>query len=189
MGLVSNLSWPVVVLVIFFALRGPIAALIPTLRGVRGPGGWALDFREKAADAERMSEVLIGADQSEEESVAPGVPTNTTWVDDLLDLAEVSPQAAVLEAFLRVEHEIMRLAVPYGRPTSARNAARALAKADVIPADALTIIDFLATLRNAAVHSSNPTVDPQGAKAYVDASVNVIRLLETIPPPQTSATS
>jgi hypothetical protein len=173
-SLVSDLSWPVVVLIVFFVLRNPIALLIPKLRSIKGPGGWGFEFSEKAANAEERSKALAAPRMALQagESEAPA------WVDELHQLADVSPRAAILEAFLRVEEQILRLAKPFGQPRGVTSAARRLADGGIVPRDVLAVLDDLTAMRNQAVHSSEFVIPPTAATSYVDAAANVVSALE-----------
>lgn len=179
MSLLTSAFWPIVVLIIFFVLRKPVAQLIPKLRDVKGPGGWELNFGEKASEAEKKSEALVsltlrtGKDSS----------TDTTWADELRQIADVSPRAVVLEAFIRVEEQIVRLSrLRSSRPQGIMNAARTLARDGVIPEAVFSVLGELVYLRNQAAHSAEFQIPVTAALDYLNAAENVVSVLAVIQP-------
>lgn len=201
MNLVVGLSWPAVVLIIFFFLRRPIAALIPKLRSLRGPGGWQVEFGEQAAQVkeaarEALSETtgqagtheLEGRSESSSNLVGEltlGLEGSPTWVDSLRRLTVTAPRSVVIESFLRVEEELRRLDGPQQRRIPVRRVVDRLVGHQVIPANLRPLVLELAGMRNQVTHVSDFEVPTAAANAYLDAAADVVQLLARLSPDPT----
>lgn len=176
--LVSSLVWPSFAGVVFFALRREIRELIPNLRRFRAPGGWEADFGERAADAQRQSEVLAAPKMR----LRIGQSAQPDWVDQLRQVADVSPRAAILEAFLKVEEQITRLALPLTQPRGGvGRMARVLVDRGVVPQAITPVLDDLVGMRNQAVHYPEFAIPVSAAISYVDAAANLAKVLSATP--------
>ena len=148
-SLVSSLAWPVAVLLIALAFRRQIAQLLSAgpLRRLR-VGAVEAEFERRAAEIETKVEYSP-------EMTAPGYPM--TVAAELAPVADVSPSAAVLEAFARVQQDIeARLrAVGFSQvdqrwgPVGLAQRAKA---GGLITPQALEAIEGVAVLRNLAAH-------------------------------------
>ncbi len=92
------LAWPVAAVVLALLLRRPLLGLLPLVQKLRY-GPFELDF------GRRVAELAVAA----ERELPAEVPTNADEAARLTDLAQVSPRAAVLEAWLQVEQAAMAL--------------------------------------------------------------------------------
>jgi hypothetical protein len=102
-SLIGSLAWPIVVLVAVVLFRGSIrSALTGQIKRWRaGPSGLEVEYWELTADSARH-QLPLGADWQAAESLGGGLS------GELAPVAEVSPRAAVLEAFARIEQELRR---------------------------------------------------------------------------------
>ncbi|MHB1502158.1 MAG: hypothetical protein ACYCYK_13655 [Candidatus Dormibacteria bacterium] len=175
--LVSNLAWPSFAGVVFLALRREISELIPNLRRFKAPGGWEAEFGERAADAQRQSEVLAAPKMK----LRIGQSAQPDWVDQLRQVADVSPRAAVLDAFLKVEEQITRLALPLAQPRSGvGRMARVLVDRGIMPHAITPVLDDLVGMRNQAAHYPEFAIPVSAAISYVDAAANLVIVLNAI---------
>jgi hypothetical protein len=175
--LVGSLSWPSFAVITLAIFRKPLKELLPHLHHLKGPGGWEADFGAETAEAERKSEALVTAGAT----LRLEAPEPIEWVDRLRRLADFSPRGAVLEAFVKVEGQIVRLAAPYGQPRRGVGfTAQRLANADVIDRGLLSVIDDLVGIRNQATHSPEFAIPSSAAISYIDAAANVVKALEKI---------
>jgi hypothetical protein len=101
---------------------------------------------------------------------------------ELQAVAELSPRAAVLECFSRLE-ATLREAVPTHdrRPTSIRRLGALAVERRVLTEQEAAILNDLATLRNVAAHEDF-AVDVDQARAYVDLAARLVRSIEAAPP-------
>src|SRR5205807_112949 len=99
----------------------------------------------------------------------------------LLTLAEISPRAAVVEAWLLVEHELRKLAELHGvRSTMPRQATRELAAQGAIPRGLTGLIANLSDLRNEAVHNSDAAIATDDAVRYVELATRIAASLREL---------
>lgn len=102
--LAETLAWPVVVVMVFFGLKDKGLELIPILRKLKYK-----EFEAEFGEGVReIGETLplpkeTGAVKAEQKAEPSGLH------EQLLRLAETAPRAAVLEAWLQVEHAAQRL--------------------------------------------------------------------------------
>ena len=167
-GLVRALAWPLVVAAAAWRLREPLA-----LFGRRVATAPIRRLRIGAFEAE-FGEVL---EQVAQESSVVGlepVARPSESVDELRDLAEASPRAAVLEASVRLERALFDLTAPL-QGVDLRHPARiglgSLAaqarQSGYIDEGLYRSIRGLTKLRNLAAHSIDAPSIPQ-ALEYVD---------------------
>lgn len=172
-SLADSLSWPAAVVLIFWAIRTPIAGLVPQLQELR-----FRDFRIKFAErASQAGEQL------------PSVPERPSRKDirteaesDLLQLLALSPAGAVLEMWRRVEEavagylDVYGLAAPTGSGVSRAIQAR-------VPPEVWRTYQTLRQLRNEAVHAPKFALDESGALEYWNAAQKLIAFFSYHPTP------
>ena len=174
-SLVSSLVWPVLVGFVVFLFRTPLGQVIRHVRTAKGPGGWELEFDKAAKEAEATSSELL------EKSVTLTGKMQVPLEETAHPIPEVvAPRVAVIEAFMGIEHEISRLASPYGRPRNTLRAARTLAEGNVIPEAVVPLIADLSSMRNQAAHESDFNPTPDSVQWYMEAADNVQKLLKAI---------
>jgi hypothetical protein len=176
-SLVRSLAWPVAALAAVVILRGPLAEMLH--RGVHRvrAGPLEVEFKEELAEVrkelERSPELRDTTVEGGEGVLLP---------DDLLRLAELSPRAAILEAFARVEERIRQI-LPDGGPEVKLRGGAALARVahqrGLISDETLNAVEGLAVLRNLAAHGRDEGVDTTRALDYVALAEAVLFALRT----------
>jgi hypothetical protein len=173
-SLVNSLAWPLVVLVIAVVFRTKITDLLSG--GVK---------RLKAGPIEvewdrTLSEARVELDQ-------PGAPLEAQGdrgpvSTELAELTRISPRAAVIEGFARVEqalHEKLKDVDNDGKMRlGAAGLARLGAEHNLVNEETVRAIEGLATLRNLAAHGRDGETTPDRAMDYlalVDAVLYVLR--------------
>lgn len=175
--LVVGVAWPVTVLTIVFVFKREAVGLLARLTKLR--------YKELEADfGETLRELKA------ETPVVPPSPTAEALpagrldrrMSELLELAEVAPRAAVLEAWLEVEKAVRDLAIAADVPETARShdQLRQLVQREVVPASYLGSFDELRRLRNTAAHSPEFEISTQVVQGYVDFSLNLAAVFEVI---------
>ena len=145
-SVIGDLAWPIVVLVIAFALRHHIAGLLPNLKWLKYKDFEAA-FGEQLAEAEK--EV-----PEHERSVSVSADDEA---NRYLQLAEMSANAAVMEAWLPVERALRDVARLHGYDgTQGRSALyfiKILGRKKILSPRLVSLLRDLRGLRNAAAHA------------------------------------
>ncbi len=180
-------------IIIYF--RVPIKDLIDRMQHFKGFGVDATFFERQAQNLADESKLLvtlspeITTQRSEEPRRIPieGAREATVsseealWGNSLRGLARTTPRAVVTEAWTHVEGEIAKLAKPYGVRKSIVTTLRGLVQLEVIPGRVANVIQELRTLRNDVAHNPDFEVVEDAALDYLDACINTVVVLESLP--------
>ncbi len=167
------LAWPVAAIVLLLLLRRPLVRLLPLIQKLRY-GPLELDFGRQIAEL---------AVQAERELPAAGQADSEAEAARLMSLAQVSPRAAVLEAWLQVEQAAMTLSQREGLALSSQELrtplllGQALEQAGSLDEAKMTIYHRLRNLRNAAAHAANFELDTEAALEYVRLALRLAAYL------------
>ncbi len=178
-SLVHSLAWPAGIVAVVIVLRRPIAVALG--RGVRRlrAGPVEVEFDQELAEVReelRRSPELAAEPQPALGSVA----------EELARLAEVSPRAAVLEAFARIEARLAELLdsseVQHVR-MGGRGLARLACDQGLISDETVAAVEGLSVLRNLAAHSLSPADDigAERARDYLALADAVLYALRAKP--------
>ena len=180
-NVISSLAWPGMVILCVIELRKPIAEIVPLMR--------SLKFKDFEIDfGRRLEELEAEADEAELPSIppptteAPGEPRRETdYWETIEGLSEVSPRAAISEAWRRVEWAIddhfRRLGLE--RPRSYQGMLRALRAQERPIPPAMTLFQELRVLRNRAVHARDFDIDPQRAIEFAQLADRIVASIES----------
>jgi hypothetical protein len=158
-SIVDSLAWPVTIGIAAYLLRRPLLELLPNLRLFKFKE-FEIQFGERL---ERLEQEL-----GQEPPPIPKEP-RSDWeliADERFDaLAAISPNAAILEAWVDIESTLQELARHRflranmeRRPRSALQIIRELGSRQIISPKLASMLDDLRGLRNVAAH---PTADKQ----------------------------
>ncbi len=184
-SLVNSLAWPATLLVVAVLLRRPFARTLRTavLRRLKaGPGGVELEWDRalEEAQTELAVEQLPAEAAASVESIGE---TENDFLDEMRQLARISPEAAVMESYRRVEQELRPLLEARVPPPSQRrrwSSLRALArqavKSNALSPREVAVLNDLSALRNAAAHQ-RVELDEGRALAYADLAWDVLTTL------------
>jgi hypothetical protein len=173
-SLVHSLAWPTSAAVIAGVLRRPIAAMLGrgNIRRIRA-GMFEVEFDQKLAEV--REELSLSPELS-----ASSEPALTLREDDLHRLADLSPSAAVLEAFKRVEHRLSQLLdraeVPRDKMGVSRMT-RLARERGLISGETQSAILDLAVLRNFTAHSPGDQLTAAQAHDYVTLARTILSAL------------
>ncbi|MCX7285452.1 MAG: hypothetical protein NTX28_15660 [Novosphingobium sp.] len=173
-SLIGALAWPLAALVIALVFRRPLLTLLARLD--------ELSWGDKAARFAQKLDRL--------ESEAPPVPAEPDGPDlaltgnhgRFLKLLNLSPNAAVLDAWSRVEEALQALALNHGvchalASTDAAEASHALQQRGILPARTVGMIGEMRALRHAAAHNQDISVsDALRFRNLAKGVLNEIRL-------------
>lgn len=180
-NVISSLAWPGMVILCVILLRKPIAKLIPSMRSLECKGF-------KIYFAHGLEELKAEADEVELPSIPP--PTTeapeetkreTDYWETIEGLLEVSPRAAISEAWRRVEWAIddhfRRLGLE--RPRSYQGMLRALRAQERPIPPAMTLFQELRVLRNRAVQVRDIDIESQRAIEFAQLADRIVVSLKS----------
>lgn len=165
----TSLAWPIIVLVLFFALRMPLTSLlvavrdrVPTMTSLETLGikvGWSERGVREAVNGYRTAARHYPPSSSRTSTAAEQRKTTA------LRLAEIEPSAGVIHAFIGVELALADLLSGH-RDTALRSPLSRLSKSN-LPRELQESVREFAELRNAAAHGrSGIEIGP--AREYIE---------------------
>ncbi|MFY7836680.1 MAG: hypothetical protein ACOVQ0_10405 [Novosphingobium sp.] len=170
LGLVGALAWPLAALVIALVFRRPLLALLARLD--------ELNWGDKSARfARRLDRLESEAPPAIAEPDGPGIAL-TGDHGRFIKLLDLSPNAAVLDSWSRVEEALQGLALSHAvASTDAARASRALEQRGVLPSHTVGMISEMRALRNGAAHNQDISVsDALRFRNLAKGVLNEIRL-------------
>lgn len=180
-SLVASVAWPVAVIVLVAILREPLKGLVPLLQRMKYKD-FEMEFGRKLAEAREDAavddELLIDAELTPEET-------------RIIELARVSPRAAVTEAWRWVELASLDtarklLGEEFRNKTFTFQAMRKLEQDDRMDRGALALMRDLRGLRNDAVHSPDFAISLEAALEYAQMARQLVGYLKTVGSPNNS---
>jgi hypothetical protein len=178
-SLVHSLAWPVAIAVAVIVLRRPIGVAFS--RGVRRlrAGPVEVEFDQE------LAEVREELRRSPELAAAAPPSLSVSLAEELARLAEVSPRAAVLEAFARIEARLVELLDGAGvesfRAVGGTALARLAHRHKLVSDETLTAVEGLSVLRNLAAHSPTDDIGADRARDYLALADAVLYALREKP--------
>lgn len=173
--LVKALAWPLAVLLVFVVIRRPLLGLFPSL--VR------LKYKDLEFDFGRRLEETAAEVATLPAPQHGALPEATD--DRLLRLAESSPRAAILEAWIKLESAAMeaarkrRIDIPTNILRTPLELINFLEEEGIIDARQATIFNELRGLRNSAAHALSFEPSTAAAIEYVRLAGKLERSLLT----------
>ena len=174
-SVISALAWPVTVIIIILILRLPLTNLFPLLQRLRFQG-LELDFGRQvqalALEARNQLPPASGVLNTEES-------LRERWIE----LAQLSPRAVVLEAWLRLEKAAIDASKRHGLNLHSAEIrsplllGEALEQAGILEGATAGIYHQLRNLRNAAAHASEVAFSPDAAIEYADLAARLTEYL------------
>lgn len=149
-SIIDSLAWPVAVVLIILLLRKAILRLLRRIKIFRYKD-IEFEFSEKLAEVER--------DASKLGFVINRTVPDVSQVNRYATLAQISPNAAILEAWSDVELAVLELArekaPDFPKIKTFTSKLRLLHQIEVIDDQTAALIDDLRALRNLAAHPDN----------------------------------
>lgn len=164
-ALIDSLAWPFAIIVAVLLLRRPLSELIPLLERLKYKD-LELSFRE------RVHKVATEADALLPPPPAGVVPSAAE--DRMQQLVDISPRAAILEAWVELEAAAAEAARRRNldlRPSdlkSPRKLFQALREGQILDNYQLALLDDLRAIRNSAAHAPDFTLPSSTAGQYVE---------------------
>ncbi|GDY11354.1 hypothetical protein LBMAG53_02310 [Planctomycetota bacterium] len=167
-AILTAIAWPTAVIVTVVLLRRPLRELLTSLRALK---------------VNDLVEASFGADVAAlQQAAGPDAPQPAN--DELLRLARISPRAAVLEAWIRLEFAARAALKRRGANLTADELrapirlAGALGEHGLLPPRRLAVFDELRHLRNAATHAERFRLEPESAAGYAALAQGLADTLE-----------
>jgi hypothetical protein len=167
-SLVGSIAWPVTILGVILLLRKEVTALLPLLRRLKA-GPVEAEFERDVQELRAESVTSLPATDIEKLSYR--------W-KQALELAQISPRAAVLDAWQNVEFAARRAVLHHaGSPipdvSTALRVIRELSQMDLLSEEQVALFHELRGLRNQATHA--PDFSPS-----LEAAINYVKLAASL---------
>ena len=165
------LAWPFSAIVLVVLLRKELRALLPFVKKLKA-GPIEAEFDRDTREIQKS----IQTDALEKSTEVKSAPSKAL----LLQLAEIHPRSAVLEAWLRVEAAAkvaldkktgpVLASTASGNRRSIVNLAEALRRNEILHEGQLNIFHELRNLRNEVVHVQGFSPTQEAVARYIDAA-------------------
>ena len=171
--LVEFLAWPAAAILLVFLLRDEIRRLAPNLKKLKA-GPVEAEFERE------IKELRASADEQEDLLPPPEGPTPEKQM--LLQLVQINPRSAILEAWRGVEDGLRQASYytggdgayrAYGSP-----AMGSVSKESIFTTEELALYRHLRTLRNQAAHSTDFAPTAEAAINYIELSGRLRKALQ-----------
>jgi hypothetical protein len=169
----SSLSWPLAVVIAVVVLRRPLRHLLTRLESLKGPGIEAT-FQRQLEEAKEEAVLAVegprpSGQQRNREHQAKGE------YFDLFQLADLSPRAAIIEAWLRIESTLMQLALRNDVPLDSRAGFTSylieqLSERGLFSSNLIRPLKRLRNLRNVAVHEGDFELSRESVIDYIQTA-------------------
>ena len=172
--LTKALAWPLVTLAVFMLFRRPLLALIPGIKSLKFAGA-EVTVASKVDEVKALAKAIPPPNVDE----TPATPESLSESERLYEIANLSPRAAISEAWRKVEIagvDAVRLSCPPDLNISLRSPsafAEALRRYEVITKELFIAVAKLRKIRNEAVHAADFDIEPTTARDYVETALAV----------------
>lgn len=169
--LIESLAWPAIVVWIIWYLKEHLPALARSLRKVKF-SGIEMEF-------EKQAEKLAAETQS---AIPAESPIEDPEIARLKQIADISPRAAIVEAWVRVETnaaEVVRQAgLRVSNAPGPLQLLNSLKQLGVLTPPQVSAFNHLRELRNMAVHGTDMEVSAEAVSQYIVSAVAMAGYLE-----------
>ncbi|AMM02820.1 MULTISPECIES: DUF4145 domain-containing protein [Pseudomonas] len=175
LGIVNAVSWPVCILWLAYLFRPEIRAVFTRVSSLKFKE-FEASFSEELSKTEETLAKL-------EDSIGPTLPKAPSTPPELRQLeriAEVSPRAAIIEAWRLIELAAGQSGFVQGATIPRINVAmfiNSLIREGKIPVDSEATFEKLRELRNQAAHSSDFFITPSDAHRYLRLAARACQLI------------
>jgi hypothetical protein len=196
-SMTGALAWPLIIVIVLLSFRKAITKLLPDLRRLKaGPTGLEMEWERKLEEVRqelKASEAIesLSPEDARPRMEAPSAtdPSETVsasrrFLGEIEELAKVSPSAAVLEAYRRLE-AVLRRAVRERHPdlsdrdlVTTRLIRTAIGNG-LIREQEYSALQDLRIMRNSLAHGAEtPTIDYSQAMEYATLVEQLIIYIE-----------
>ena len=175
--LIEALAWPVAVLILAFGFRTELRKVFNRISKLKYKELEAT-FDKELSQVENRTKLYV---QPEEKLLAE-TPAEKSGYAQLLRLADVSPRAAVTEAWRKLESAVDQLAAGMGMdtksPMSGVKAIRSLIQKEQVDPSLLEDYNRLRKLRNQAAHAEEFDISQTEAERYAALAIEIAGFLK-----------
>ncbi|MBI2521542.1 MAG: hypothetical protein HYV97_14085 [Bdellovibrio sp.] len=196
----SHFAWPIVVLILFAALRGKLAKLIDRIRSVSaGKDGVQIGLVELAAAVSVLppeEPIVRSEDSPPKESKLEkraeflrtlkkeSVRDVNTAIANVIEAAKGSPKLGLITLAIELEQELKILIASMGLLSqvgglSLKVMLEKLAERGALAPSITTSIKYLVDARNTAVHGGE--IEPAQINSIIDMGITILRAVYSIP--------
>lgn len=171
--LIEFTAWPIAAVALVAMLRTEIKSLLPHVKKLKA-GPVEAEFEREIRELEATAKAQL----------LPPPEGLTPERQMLLQLVQVNPRSAVLEAWRGIEESATRvvqnkaLYVPERESNSPLAVIRVLNKENILSAEEISLYHDLRTLRNQAAHAQDFSPTTDAALSYVELASGLRRALE-----------
>jgi hypothetical protein len=174
-NIISAISWPLTLVLIFIVLRKEIRSLVPSLQRLKFRD-FEMDFDKKVEELERRADEV----NLKKASVSELVPRQSV-TEIINDLITISPRLAVIESFTWLEsairNAVIRHSISKDQFYGVRNGFRRLVEKGIIPEKFIPIFNELRTLRNELTHTLEEEIAAESARIYSEKAFAMTDLI------------
>ena len=175
--IIEALAWPVTVFVLVIIFRGEVSKILDRITSLKYKD-FEANFEKQLREAEQQAEHIRSERAPAELGTTDRLTSPQVTVhDQLLRIAEVSPRAAITEAWREVESAATNAAETAGLEAPRRmpinHLVRELIRERIFSDTALPLFDRLRRLRNEAAHAPEFIIDQGEVERYVDLALRL----------------
>ncbi|OGU66552.1 MAG: hypothetical protein A2499_17105 [Stygiobacter sp. RIFOXYC12_FULL_38_8] len=174
--LIESLAWPVTVLIIVFIFRKELTKVVSRLSNLKYKDFEAQFNNDLANIEKKTSQLSIKSSGSLKISGSAEIVFNSNY-DRLLEIAKLSPRAAIMSAWFEVENAIYSLnkeTVNQQAPSFKQSQIISeLVNKNVLAETVIDIFRDLKQLRNQAVHYPEFALTQKEAEKYIDLALKL----------------
>lgn len=190
--IIQALAWPVSIVIIIFLLRKQILELIPKITKLEaGPlkAEFSSDVKRALVDVEEINLASTNSTRSTKDNKLSFIPTDEFLYQDsrsvaLWRTAAINPASGIADAWKDIEYVLLEIIrtrgvfIPHRRIDSVGVWINAIASAQILPIETISVINDLYALRNKVVNAEF-IATPDAAQDYLKAAQRLIRVLNS----------
>lgn len=174
--LIVGIAWPISTVWIAYLFRGELKALVARVS--------QLKYKEVEAKFEKGLAEAEAEVKKVEREAPPALPQSErlSQLDQLRRIAEVSPRAAIMEAWVLIETAAVTggftsgVTIPRVNP---RQLTEHLVRSGKIPEESIALMDKLRQLRNQAAHLPDFALSQDEAERYLELAVKISEIIRS----------
>ncbi len=172
-SLIGNLAWPLTVIIAVIILRKPLGKLLPQIKKFQYK-----DLNLEFGELEKRAEAILPLESEKliEHTIVP--------ITALREIADISPRAAIMEAWRSVEYELKEAAKRMNlqdiKQGNIKRFIDQFRKAEIISGPIAVLLHDLRALRNDAVHASEIEISNTSTEQYIITANNLCNYLKSI---------
>ena len=176
--IIKALAWPTAIVWLGYLFRNEVRSLMGRLTALKH-GDTEISFNRSLEKAERKASEI----SQTEEVVHESTPEELCQKDQLYRLAEISPRAAIVEAWTLIETAAVKSNLTTGatfKRTSPKLILDHLVSTGNFSPNSIEVINSLRQLRNRASHLPDFAITQEEAERYLDLAIKSAHAIETI---------